>query len=590
MMVHARPPVPQEEPVTKEGGTKSEGRPKRCKQKRKRLEKDERGVVSGLGNDLRARNLLPAQRISKRVCTAASASANATATAPVLKAGSKKRPRHKQHKSRSATTQTVVHRSGETKGQGAEVGRQSSQYRGVYRNKSSNKWLARIGYDGKQHYLGCFEDEEEAARAYDKAVRTHQGEKALLNFPTKKQQAAEEAKQQRWIKCEEAPSKYRGVSWQKSKNKWRAEIRYDGKDHYLGSFEDEEEAARAYDKAARAHRGEKAQLNFPAEGESGSRRSSKHPGAGWAKINNKWVARIYYDGQRHHLGSFDDEEEAAGAYDTGGRRGRAMKGAEKQARKEEQARKKAEAQKVREEAEEVRLLLWLSTPPGAQPSRRTRGKRAVVRPKRYEAGSKRATAAAAPKTGSKKRRVQKRKKAGAGKAQSRLTRSKKGRGQGEGAGMQSSQYRGVCWEKRKNKWKASIHYDGKQHSLGYFEDEEGAARAYDKAMRVHKGEKVQLNFPTKKEQAAEEAKQQRWIKCGEAPSKYRGVCWDKRNNKWKVAIWYDGNKRHHLGCFEDEEQAARAYDGAARAQHRKKAQLNFPAEGESGAMLGEGEE
>jgi hypothetical protein len=137
-----------------------------------------------------------------------------------------------------------------------------------------------------------------------------------LNFPTKNEQAAEEAKQQRWIKCGEAGSKYRGVSWLKKNKKWAVHIRYDGKLHHLAHFEDEEEAARAYDRVARAHKGEKAQLNFPAEGESGSRKSSKYRGVSWAKKNNnKWRAEIKYDGKRHSLGCFEDEDEAGRAYD-----------------------------------------------------------------------------------------------------------------------------------------------------------------------------------------------------------------------------------------------------------------------------------
>jgi hypothetical protein len=141
-----------------------------------------------------------------------------------------------------------------------------------------------------------------------------------LNLPTKKEQAAKETKQQQWIKCREARSKYRGVSWLKRDSKWEARIMYDGKQHRLGYFEDEEEAARAYDSAERLKHGKKAQLNFPAEGESGSRQSSKYRGVIWSKRDTiKWIARIHYDGKLHHLGCFEDEEEAAKAYDRAAR-------------------------------------------------------------------------------------------------------------------------------------------------------------------------------------------------------------------------------------------------------------------------------
>jgi hypothetical protein len=76
-------------------------------------------------------------------------------------------------------------------------------------------------------------------------------------------------------------SKYRGVSWCKSRSKWRAYNHHTGKQHCLGYFDDEKYAARAYDKAARAHHGGNALLNFPVEGEQGMRVgvTSKYRGA-----------------------------------------------------------------------------------------------------------------------------------------------------------------------------------------------------------------------------------------------------------------------------------------------------------------------
>ena len=58
---------------------------------------------------------------------------------------------------------------------------------------------------------------------------------------------------------------YRGI--RKDYNRWKARIQVNSHNHYLGSFATPEEAARAYDAAARQFFGEFACVNFPSEGE-----------------------------------------------------------------------------------------------------------------------------------------------------------------------------------------------------------------------------------------------------------------------------------------------------------------------------------
>jgi hypothetical protein len=60
-------------------------------------------------------------------------------------------------------------------------------------------------------------------------------------------------------------SRFKGVSW--SRNHWRAAMRLNYKTIHLGRFDTEEEAARAYDEAARRLHGEFARVNFPLDGE-----------------------------------------------------------------------------------------------------------------------------------------------------------------------------------------------------------------------------------------------------------------------------------------------------------------------------------
>lgn len=61
--------------------------------------------------------------------------------------------------------------------------RNTTGFKGIYKDKSLNKYHARICENGKRHYLGAYDSPEQAACAYDAAAREYFGEYATLNFP-----------------------------------------------------------------------------------------------------------------------------------------------------------------------------------------------------------------------------------------------------------------------------------------------------------------------------------------------------------------------------------------------------------------------
>eukprot|EP01045_Picozoa_sp_COSAG04_P013814 COSAG04_NODE_999_length_8849_cov_3.214286_10_plen_486_part_00 len=363
-------------------------------------------------------------------------------------------------------------------------------------------------------------------------------------------------------------SPYAGVHWAKKERRWKAEIYHEGRYQRLGTFAEEEAAARAFDEAARRLRGDKA-----------------HGGRQGVRGKIRWL-------------NFPTEAEAAAAPVAQDPDGKAVDRAKK------------------DQTQVRNVVRRLVTDVERQIKREAHASKEVGNAvKRLVADVERAAKREA-------RRVPRQ----LAPAEEVIATAEATVAQRRAAGQPASRYAGVCWFKSGRRWKATINHEGRRQHLGSFAEEVAAARAFDEAARRLRGDeahggvgargaKWRLNFPTGAEAAAapeeDEPADEEVVAAAEAAvaqrraarqpaSRYVGVSWAKEQRRWRAEIQHEG-RLQRLGTFVKEEAAARAYDDAARRLRGDKAhggrannpsiiwRLNFPTEVEAAAAPDEDE-
>ena len=112
-----------------------------------------------------------------------------------------------------------------------------SKYVGVFMDNRGVKWRASIYVNKKAIHLGIFDTEKEASKYYENALN------CVINKDF----------ESIIVKKPNFTSNYKGVCYDKNRNKWMAQIKLNGKKKHLGRFANEIDASNAYQNALKEY-------------------------------------------------------------------------------------------------------------------------------------------------------------------------------------------------------------------------------------------------------------------------------------------------------------------------------------------------